>query len=389
MQSHRSQVMLVAALALVVLACSTVTGLIGSDAPAAEEQATAAQPEADSSPAQDGDDSEPADGAVSVQTAELVLAGPRLFLVDLDDPSASPIAAPPDGILYFNRPSWSPDGRYIALLGQGQGEQGNLHASLFLFEVETGDLRRLSDRDDPTIRSFAWSPDGSELAVSAARPGEGFELFRLGVDDGELQSLTQQGGEDPAWSPAGEHIAISAFRAEDYQLYLLPPTDPGSQQQITSGPGRAFQPAWSPSGERLAFASDRDGRWDNYDIYTVAADGSDRQRLTESEWHEILPVWSPVGDQIAFLRQRIDGRAAYDMVVMNADGSNQVDLTGDALEDGQVQTEVAPRWSPDGRRLAMLGFNDVLYLLAADGSSVEAVELPDGVVGHPAWKPAE
>src|SRR5688572_529571 len=38
-----------------------------------------------------------------------------------------------------------------------------------------------------------------------------------------------------------------------------------------------MQAAWSQDGARIAFSSDRDG---NYDIYTMAADGSDVRQVT-------------------------------------------------------------------------------------------------------------
>jgi len=46
---------------------------------------------------------------------------------------------------------------------------------------------------------------------------------------------------------------------------------------------------------RIAFASDRggDGGWDEYDIYTMRADGTDVRRLTVNDGWDNNPAWSP------------------------------------------------------------------------------------------------
>jgi dipeptidyl aminopeptidase/acylaminoacyl peptidase len=72
--------------------------------------------------------------------------------------------------------------------------------------------------------------------------------------------------------------------------------------------GNEIDPSWSPDGSRLAFSSNRDG---NYDIYTVAADGTDLRQVTFTEQPEpwmfvnsYEPTWSPDGTMIAFTGYR-------------------------------------------------------------------------------------
>lgn len=377
---------IVFAMASTTLACSTLTAAFdGFDAvgsPEAETATTVASPV----PLEQATEPDPGSGDLNPEEADLALAGPEVFLVDLETTAAQSIVPPSEGVLYYSYPQWSPDGEWIAFLGQAQTDDGGFHGLLFVVRLDGSDLRQLTGLEDPSVQSFDWAPFENRLAVSAAQPGEGFEAFSIGLEEGQLRPLTEQGGEDPAWSPTGDRLAISAFREEDYQLYLLDPEDPAGQQQITSSPGRAFQPAWSPSAGRLAFASDRDGSYDNFDIYVVGAGGEDRKRLTESEWHEIRPRWSPNGDRVAFLRQRIEGRAAYDVVLMDPDGSDELNLTAEALEEGEVPTESPMSWSPDGSRLAILGFNDVIYVLDAAGEGLDAYDLGSGVTGHPAWR---
>ena len=57
---------------------------------------------------------------------------------------------------------------------------------------------------------------------------------------------------------------------------------------------------------------------ENWDIYTVNADGSDLVKITNDPSAEMDPAWSPDGTRIAYTRDSKDGDAIY---VMNADGT--------------------------------------------------------------------
>ena len=53
--------------------------------------------------------------------------------------------------------------------------------------------------------------------------------------------------------------------------------------------------SWSPTGDHIVVsaAPTRDENIANYDIYIVAADGSNLTRLTTEPGNDIEPVWSP------------------------------------------------------------------------------------------------
>jgi Tol biopolymer transport system component len=90
----------------------------------------------------------------------------------------------------------------------------------------------------------------------------------------------------------------------------------------------------SPQG-RIVFQSSADG---DYDIYTMAADGTDIRNLTsEGEtgdgWTDAQPAWSPDGTQIVFVSTRAGN--ATDLFVMNADGSDITQLTENGPDDSR------------------------------------------------------
>lgn len=117
---------------------------------------------------------------------------------------------------------------------------------------------------------------------------------------------------------------------------------------------RNDMPIWSPDGNSIAFFSDRGG---NPDIYIMEPDGSQVEQLTRDTFASLYftkspddrnPSWSPDGNQIAFESGRNNLKVTYvdhDIYVMSADGSSVQRLTNDGAD------ETRPRWSPDGNSI--------------------------------------
>jgi Tol biopolymer transport system component len=113
-------------------------------------------------------------------------------------------------------------------------------------------------------------------------------------------------------------------------------------------------------------------------------DGSNQISLTDNTTQELNPDWSPDGSQIVFDSYR---DLNYEVYVMAADGSNQTNLTNDA---GANNWE--PAWSPDGARIAFNLYSDVLgnldiYVMDADGSNPTALTDDPAYDDQPDWSP--
>jgi Tol biopolymer transport system component len=59
---------------------------------------------------------------------------------------------------------------------------------------------------------------------------------------------------------------------------------------VVTGGASQERPSWAPDGRRLTFYADDGGDWE---VYTVARDGSDRRRLTRRSGFDGQPAWRP------------------------------------------------------------------------------------------------
>ena len=69
-------------------------------------------------------------------------------------------------------------------------------------------------------------------------------------------------------------------------------------------------------GSSIAFDSDAGG---SFDIWVMRRDGTDVRRLTTDPARDVAPAWSPDGRRIAFMSSR--DNPEFDLYEMNADGS--------------------------------------------------------------------
>ena len=295
-------------------------------------------------------------GAVSV----LVLGRPQQTVVPGEAPSPSslpsPTLAPVTGL----------PGRFVFVTHRS----GN--ADIYTMNPDRSDLRQLTD-DRAGDYLPSWSPDSSMVVFTSDRTGSQ-DIWIMNADGSEQTQVTDFRGDWAwaRWSPDGSQLVVeSSERAVD-SLYLVGMD--GREPRLLFEPGDhglriAAGPFWAP-GDRIGFTGSGGAFGDPYDLYTVAADGTDLRKLT-STVEGGTGSWSPDRRWIAFHTDQ-DGDCIHRI---NADGTGLVSLTeGSGLFNltGECNREFTTSWSPDSTRIGWAGGAygpDNIHVMDADGSN--------------------
>ena len=233
-----------------------------------------------------------------------------------------------------SEPIWSPKGKIVF----SEAASPEQPPKLFRLDPDGSGKREIATR----LRSLyqpSWSPDGRNIAV--AELGKG--IYVVDTRTGATHRLegTTAGYDAPAWSPDGETIAFQRnVSSTNWDLYQVDPSS-GRLDRLTRDPLQQLNPTWSPDGSRLAFAEQqKNGRWA---IVSMKVDGSDRRLLTHQRFSVQDPSWSPDGKRIAAVLQEYSRDW---IVVIDSSGGDPVRISPRTLV-----SPVNPSWSPDSRRV--------------------------------------
>jgi TolB protein len=233
-----------------------------------------------------------------------------------------------------------------------------------------------------------WSADGRRIAFVSRRDGNR-EIYVMNSDGSGLANVTRHPADDwtPTWSPDGTQLAFSSFRNGSWEIYGLdtaclaePASCPEAVTQITDDDNGNLSPVYSPDGSRIAFNSKASGNWD---LYSMAADGTDIRQITTDEGSDLAPAWSPDGSMLAFESSRDGNVEVY--VVSSAGGLAQ-NITNLPLADDH-----GPTWSPDGQRILFYSNREGnwdIFATTIDGGLVSNLtQTPARDEQTPAWRP--
>jgi len=266
---------------------------------------------------------------------------PSIWLIDTVTGEQMPLVA---GIGSHSQPRWSPDGKRLAYVSTAEGGA----AQLYVRWMASGESVRVTGLPD-SPNAIAWSPDGRQIA---------YAMF-VG-DDGLKLGAAPPKPEGAKWAePLEIHSAVT-YRA-DGEGYLKPgfshlflvASDGGAPRQLSFGAAHDNGPiSWSRDGRTLYFSANRGPNWEreplDSEIYALDIASGAARAITDRRGPDSDPVVSPDGTKIAYLGFD-DKKLGYQNVslyVMDRDGANSRILTG-ALD----RTLGSPVWAADGRAL--------------------------------------
>lgn len=202
-------------------------------------------------------------------------------------------------------PRWLPDGKRV-LFGRFEMDgDGALHPDLFIWSVESGDVRRVTELAD--VRDADPSPDGSAAVAVRNRFGKS-QLVVVDLSNGRVRDLTPASTRHvyatPRWGASG--IVFSRQSRGAWELVVRDPET--GLEQIVSPPSDGlpfnvpmtfFQPAWGADGK--LFASVASGGF--FEIHELSAYGP----LTSSAGASFAPAPAPDGSALFYLSLDADG----------------------------------------------------------------------------------
>jgi Tol biopolymer transport system component len=211
----------------------------------------------------------------------------------------------------------------------------------------------------------------------------GFFLARPTVPAPPVVRTISYSGLDrsPSGSRDGRFIAFVSERDGKQRIWLKQYPG-GDEVALTSGPDS--EPRFSPDGSQVLFMR---AEGPVPALYRVATVGGEPRKIAENAYGG---DWSPDGRRIVFVRNVQEGNAQHAVVhLIDANGQDERELLVD-----EVRVDLStPRWSPDGKTIAItrrLGENaagTILLVDAAAAGKARNLEQPPpaGLLSTVAW----
>jgi dipeptidyl aminopeptidase/acylaminoacyl peptidase/uncharacterized Ntn-hydrolase superfamily protein len=259
---------------------------------------------------------------------------------------------------------FAPNGKTIAfVMTRADREMQKNVSHVYVVAADGRSEPRMLVKGFPAESHPRWSPDGQEIAFTAAKnDGDRPQIYLMHISDSDAERVTnlENGVNDFVWSPDNRRFALisrtgkredkndplAGITVVDHLHYaqdgrgllkdqrshvFVIDIATGATHQITDGDGFDDADAvWSPDGKWIAFVSDRTGKaFDgshNTDVFIVSSAGGTPRKVSPQAEANGSPAFSPDGKSIAFTGVVKEGDQS-DIYMMPFDGGPAVNLT--------------------------------------------------------------
>lgn len=216
-------------------------------------------------------------------------------------------------------PRWSPDNKWLAFIGKGEGEKDK--PQLYLIPAEGGEPKQVCTMPNG-VSDLLWSPDSSRIAFISEEgaepstdpiivlPGRHHRLWTVRPDFDIAEPVTPDGITvwEYAWSPDSQHFAMYYSTSPDetdwYRGQIgIVPSNGGAVRRLTHLTRQASGLTWSPDNAHLAYISDE---WSDPgrgcgDIFLLnVVDGHTRNLTPNIETSPNWCAWFPDGQHLLY-----------------------------------------------------------------------------------------
>ncbi|MCK5528464.1 MAG: PD40 domain-containing protein [Kiritimatiellae bacterium] len=248
-----------------------------------------------------------------------------IYLCDADGKNLTRITA--QGAICMS-PNWWPDAKSIAYTSFHKG-----FPDLYRLNLINNRWSKISSFSGINTGG-AISPDGTKLALALSKDGNP-ELYVMDIRSKRLTRLTKtlhSAEASPSWSPDGSKIVYVSDTSGSPQLYVLGSRG-GRAKRITFRGKENVSPDWGNDG-RIVYSSRRSGRY-----HICVYDPSDRQsvQLTKEYVDHESPSWAPDSRHIVCVKTVNYNANLYILDTMGDSPVRLTSMSGDWY---------APSWSP-------------------------------------------
>lgn len=306
------------------------------------------------------------------------------------------------------QPRWSPDGKRIAFASAREEKP-----QIFLISPFGGEAEKLTDSKSG-VQSFQWAPDGDRIAYVAQQeptPDEekkqkdkddaqvvdkNFKLARIWVIDVNTKKAVElvkgeYNASDPQWSPDGRWLAFVTNptpRADDgvlSDIWVINVTDALGAEAAAlqkkaaelAGTLADLETKYGPNYFRIIEVQSQIAS-----VQREIAQKSALRKLTENDGPDTAPRWAPDGKRIAYLSRGLKAAEAGQLrlTAIAPDGG-----TPRALASNFLYQPGAPKWSADGRTIyfnSSVRTTSQLFSVPANGGEPKQLSNTLGVMGQ-------
>jgi TolB protein len=282
-------------------------------------------------------------------------------------------------------PSFSADSARILYYetdetGAYLAKSGRSRTEIVSVDMATGERRQYTASNEVKL-SPQWLTGGRISYI--VRSPDSNQGLRIWHPDRRVVTVAQGAVRHASWSPDARQVVYERILQPASTEHLVPTAsrDPDFELLLSE----PF-PSFSPDGKKLLYSQYANNGTNPGDtsVEIMNADGSDKKPLFHKQGYSAFDaVWAPAGDMIAFCVGRYfraPGLPASQIALIKPDGSGYREIAEEGVNNG------FPSWSPDGKRIVYKRGKQLVILTVADG---KVATLTDGSHwdNFPQWSP--
>lgn len=274
---------------------------------------------------------------------------------------------------YVSDPQISPDGSKIIYVRNFKDVMTDRNLSnLWIINFDGSNNRPLTTGNQNDYAP-KWSHDGTKIVFKSNMADDKMKLYLMWLDTKETMALTNtpQSPGSVSWSYDDKHLAFSMFVPE-------------ANESIIKMPGKPEGAKWNEPPkyiDKMNYRGDGAGYYKggNSQLFTLPISGGTPKQLTFSEFDHGSPIWSKDNTHLYFSanfhKDEEQEPADSEIYSINVNTGKINPLTDRYGPDGN------PVLSPDGSKIAYLGFDDrlqgyqltQLYVMNTDGTGSQLI----------------